>query len=250
MSNTAYCYLLHGIDTVALFENSVASLRSSGVGNEVHVFTTAAARDACARIGERHDVRVVEIDPGGDLSDHYHDYDSKAFNAFVAYKFNMLLGLLEAGVELAVYVDVDIGFRRDPTSYLEAVAGQYGMAFQTESLPVFPPQLCTGFMSWKGSDRARGFLRNMIKVSDKNKAVAHDQTIMNGVLAQNPGLLRDMFLLPEALFPNGMHHDQGRAPPLDYVVRGLEPFIFHANFTVGVENKIRLLKDVGLWVLP
>jgi hypothetical protein len=57
--------------------------------------------------------------------------------------------------------------------------------------------------------------------------------------------------LSEGLFINGLGYRNLLDKPAAVApLHGrLEPFVFHANWTVGLENKRKLMKQTGTWLL-
>ena len=71
------------------------------------------------------------------------------------------------------------------------------------------------------------------------------------MIVNDPGILGNVYLLPEALFVNGIGYRQLMNEPAAAVpLQGeVEPFVFHANWTVGLANKRQLMAQTGTWLL-
>jgi len=57
--------------------------------------------------------------------------------------------------------------------------------------------------------------------------------------------------LSEGLFVNGLGYRSllDRPAAVAPLHGRLEPFVFHANWTIGLENKRELMKQTGTWLL-
>jgi hypothetical protein len=182
--------------------------------------------------------------------DQYAQFGSRKFSDISWAKIALIRRLIEQHEHL-IYADLDIGWLRNPLPYLAEVAGQYPIAFQTEGLPLFPPVLCCGFMSVRRSERSIAFLDALLAQSREigDGRQIDDQDACKLVIAREPAWLKDIYLLPEALFVNGlgyrtMRHE--RNPP-GAMVGELRPFLFHANWTIGLDNKQKLLAMAHCW---
>jgi hypothetical protein len=71
------------------------------------------------------------------------------------------------------------------------------------------------------------------------------------MITKNPGFLRNVYLLPEGLFVNGIGYRNLVNDPAAVVpLQGrLDPFVFHANWTVGLAHKRQLMAQTGTWLL-
>jgi hypothetical protein len=78
-----------------------------------------------------------------------------------------------------------------------------------------------------------------------------EQSTLDAMLTREPSLLEHVHLLSEGLFVNGLGYrnllDQPAA--VTPMLGRLEPFVFHANWTVGLANKRKLMAQTGTWLL-
>lgn len=168
-------------------------------------------------------------------------------------KISFIRQLLELHPHV-IYSDLDISWIRNPLPYLSQVAETYPIAFQTEALPRFPPAICCGFASFAKSDRTFALLDALITFHSTqidNDERLDDQAACQRLIENDVRWLRDIFCLPEGLFLNGLGYrnlqNAGESPcPIE---GELLPFLFHANWTMGIENKYRLLASTGTWLL-
>ena len=118
----------------------------------------------------------------------------------------------------------------------------------------FPPALCWGFASFTQSKRTTAFLDALIEFHSAQLGsddVDDDQVAAQHLIENDITWLRDIYPLPEMLFPNGLGYrnllNSGASPCR--IEGELMPFVFHANWTVGIEDKRKLLTGTGTWLL-
>ncbi|MES1148926.1 MAG: putative nucleotide-diphospho-sugar transferase, partial [Bradyrhizobium guangdongense] len=181
--------------------------------------------------------------------DEYAGFGSAPFSEISWAKIALIRRLIDAQ-EHVVYADLDIGWLRNPLPYLAEVARQYPIAFQTEGLPRFPPAICCGFISLRRSARTIELLDTLLAQSrqaDHGKRI-DDQAACQQLIGRDTSWLKDICFLPEALFVNGLGY-----PLLQHAVapvameHELQPYLFHANWTVGLESKRKLLAAAHCW---
>jgi hypothetical protein len=183
----------------------------------------------------------------------YSDYGSTIFNDICWKKIFLIRQLIEIHPHV-VYADLDVSWIRNPLHYLSQVASTYPMAFQTEALPRFPPALCCGFVSFARSERTIAFLDALIEFRagqlDSGESI-DDQEACQRLIENDLDWLRDIYCLPEALFLNGLgYRNLQKAALLPGILKSeLLPFVFHANWTVGFDNKRKLMASTGTWLL-
>lgn len=189
----------------------------------------------------------------GAMPEQYADYGTEPFIAVNWAKVRYLRWLL-GHYRHVVYADLDVGWLADPLWYLDAIAGIFPLAFQTEGLRRFPPVLCWGFLSAKSSKTTLKLFDTMLADYDSRspgQPSIDEQNTLDAMITKTPGLLVDIHLLSEGLFVNGIgYRHLLTEPPAAAPLQGkLEPFVFHANWTVGLANKRELMKQTGTWLL-
>lgn len=246
-----FCYLFFGSDSLRLLELSIASLKRICVCAAVEVYCLGDG-GGVLELAERLHFRVFFIEDwlmaghrdflsvGG-----YKDFGTAGFNIITSYKWSAIQASLRDAEEFVVYTDFDVYFIRDPLPYLRCVMRDHAVAVQSESLPVYPPTLCTGFMVFKKGveDRLSAFAElNRSFVPDRN-----DQDFFNSFFRADLEFRRSVCVLPESLFPNGLHWRSFLQIPARSHVGALQPFLFHANWVKGAKGKIELLKHCGFF---
>ena len=185
--------------------------------------------------------------------DHYFNYGTEPFIAVNWEKVRYIRWLLDR-YRHVVYADLDVGWLADPLWYLDAVAKFYPLAFQTEALRRFPPVLCWGFLSAKSSNATLKLLDAMLSDYDARppgQPMVDEQKTLDAMITINPGLLGHVYLLPEGLFVNGIGYRNLLSEPaaVTPLLGKIEPFVFHANWIVGLESKRKLMAQTGTWLI-
>jgi hypothetical protein len=216
-------------------------------GAERELLSLAKVFGARPRILEQ----LIDVE-AADMPAAYVEYGSQEFNHVMKYRFPAIRAILAEGKRV-LSADVDVAWLRNPLPYLSDVLDHYPCAFQTEASAVFPPSFCLGFFALSTAQKSLNLINHNIAryVGDELRR-AVDQTVFHEIIVENPQYLVDIFPLPEGLFPNGLLYravDAGEEPPVPMPER-LQPFIFHTNWTLGLQNKRRLLASVGAWFLP
>ena len=238
--------------------NSLAGLKRVGIDPRiVHVARPDNAADTIDPIATDAGAIIhpfAEFNaPSADLMPlAYVDYGTGPFVAVCWEKVRYIRWLLDR-YRHVVYADLDVGWLADPLWYLEGIGNLFPLAFQTEALRKFPPMMCWGFLSAKSSDFTLRLLDTMLQDYQSRppgQQLADDQTTFDAMATKNPGLLQHIYPLPEGLFVNGLGYrnllnEPAAATPLQ---GKLEPFVFHANWTVGIENKKKLMAQTGTWL--
>jgi hypothetical protein len=235
-------------------ENALIGIRSCGI--DVGIVQVVLPRNAGAelvpvltRFGAR--ARFIEDLLGegvGPFPDQYVEYGSDEFRRLSDLRFPVLRAVLREGNRVT-YADLDIAWLRNPLPYLDQVLQQYAWAFQTEPTAMFPPSFCTGFFAV----RPDPISFELIELHDKNaealKSGISNQHLFRELFLDSPERTSFIFPLPEGLFAAGLLFrimiDVEKVPVR--MVDRLNPFIFHANWTIGLQEKMGLLIAANCW---
>ena len=240
-------------------ENSLTGLARVGVDPRiVHVARPDNAADTIDPIVRKAGAVVHSFLEFGQSSpdampDRYADYGTEPFIAVNWAKVRYLRWLLDR-YRHVVYADLDVGWLADPLWYLDRITKFFPLAFQTESVRRFPPVLCWGFLSALSSNTTLNLLDAMIWDYDARlpgQPPVDEQNTLDAMITKNPGMLGNVYLLPEGLFVNGIgyRHLLGEPAAASPLQGKVEPFVFHVNWTVGLANKRRLMAQTGTWLL-
>lgn len=234
-------------------ESALRGIRGCGIDPAiVHVVMPKNATKLRKLVGHLGGTpRILEdlIDADEVTPTSYVNYGTPEFNHFMKVRFQIVCTMLDEGRQI-VYADIDVAWLRNPLPYLSEVLQHFPWACQTEAEPRFPPNFCVGFFALRNDERCRKLIENHIVRFNRIAENTTMQGLFNDIVGEDPALLRYIFPLPEGLFPNGLLHPlivSEHLGRMDYVIGRVQPFIFHGNFTIGLENKRRLLRHVRAW---
>ena len=188
-------------------------------------------------------------------NNNYHNIGTADFGKFTIYKWIIIKNLLNQGIQNVIYTDVDIAWRINPIELLQKINNNYDLAIQTEGEAYFPPHFCTGFMSFANTAFSHQLLDSLIELQievSEIDATFHDQFVFNTLVDRNVDLVNNIFPLSEILFANGLAAKLMSTS--DQALESIQsvkadPLIFHANCTVGLQNKKKMLQKTGNWFL-
>ena len=160
-------------------------------------------------------------------------FDSSGFNESTSDKINFLIEVLENTPKFdnLIFCDVDLVFIKNPIDYLKDFL-DYDMVFQYGY-----SDLNTGFFLLKNKDKVKELL---INVRDNCHLFLHDQDALNFFIKKTSLKYTtfDNQISCTATF-NGTNIWGGEEFKVNYL-----PIVFHACWTIGVENKIKLLEKI------
>jgi hypothetical protein len=150
-----------------------------------------------------------------------------------------------------IYSDLDVAWLRNPVPHLNEIHKEHSFAFQSEAQSVCRKILCFGFLSIRSSIVSRyyfGILARSLKSSASLALYESDQVILNRLYQSSRYFHRAVYILSETLFPNGLGYKLLAKDDEDaQLTQRLQPYIFHANFVVGLPKKRYLLEKYGNW---
>ena len=240
--------LVAGEELYDFARNALGSLKRAGLQQPIYVYTTRSSLPMVHRLATSFSIRVECLD---DISEHdlsgYQQFGTSNFNFLTNLKWTALLDAFSRGHNLVTFADCDIAFLRNFESFVDSAKNFYACGLQSEARNVFPPQFCTGFMYFR--EDAIPLLEFLRDLASANSFIDNDQVLFNETVAAHPELVRQIHLLPEAVFMNGMQFAgiSGSRHPVQ--VHEVEPVLFHANYASGLEAKQALLESSGLWNL-
>ena len=176
-------------------------------------------------------------------------YGSENYNQLVNMKIDVAYILLRYyEMEYLIYSDVDMVWLQPKLiDYFDMLLSPDGLNYDVLFSPggysgpagSFYP--CTGFYVMKKTAFSISFLGAILAYPDKTEM--HDQMIALEVFQNlEPEMRIKIHGLDAVLFIDGSTKHWSS----DY---GVRPWIFHANYAVGVEGKTNLLKEFGYWYL-
>ena len=181
-----------------------------------------------------------------------HDYGTYGFNQLMRQKVLFIQRNLQA-YRHVIYSDLDVAWLRNPIPHLNEIHKKYPFAFQSEAQSVSRKTLCFGFVSIRSSMISRYYMGILARNSKRSAfllAPECDQELLNRLHQASRYFHRAVYVLSETLFPNGLGYKLLLKDDEDtQLTQRLQPYIFHANFVVGVSKKRYLLNKYANWKL-
>jgi hypothetical protein len=259
-----------------LTANSIVSLRRAGVSRPDRL-VVAVLDDRSADVLESfkfgasilrlHEIaswRTLAIDPGVEFS----TFNSQRFRAVCLARYVAIDHLLGVHRRPIAYADSDVVYLRDPTTHFRTLQSgipwavlaqndrradldvdEWSCQYDTGARPG-RSLICAGFTVWQPVRRHRRILRAICDGMLAQGELPSDQVVFNRL---GDDLLGCVTLLRQDLFPNGSMcfgnkfrpHEPIDAPNYDWS----GAYMIHANWMIGIENKVAALKEAGLWYL-
>lgn len=241
-------YLVHGNELWDFADNSLKSLRASGIDVDVVIYHTENTQPPSADWLSSRNASASPV--GSEVAPQlegaaYSNYGTLTFNKVTSLKWSCILSTLDRGYDCVIYSDVDIFYIRNFTEFLAEATKLYKCGMQSESKPQFPPMYCTGFMFF--TQDTTKFLQQLSEMNARETSHGNDQDFLNRLIRKNPRLTRDILVLPEGLFQNGLYYQTHGERTLPAMSGALSPYLFHANWCRGADGKRNLLRTLGMW---
>lgn len=195
-----------------------------------------------------------------DLPTTYDNFGTGNFNLRLVSKFVLIRHVLRESGLPVIFTDGDIVFLKNPVTHFQnnallsdkAVffqndrrAGDFDSEVKTQYRRGRLPNasiICAGFSVW----RPRETHHHLIEaVKNGISAQQCDQTTINRF---NFWRKRNVQLLRQDLFPNGSFVFAPEGPRDDVFDRE-EAYLVHANWMLGIEEKVKRLKAGGFWLI-
>jgi hypothetical protein len=206
-------------------------------------------------------IKLLKLTPNyNNSSTSYIGFDKFEFFQLVSLKWKMFQLLFQMGYEHIIYSDLDVIWFRDVPQTLLEIHEKFpsqSVLIQDATFDPSNPRLCMGLISIKKNIKTMEMLQtcydaHMLKIDD-GIAIGDDDIITDFYLTRDAS--NWIRLLPQIAFPVGSLLNAFRNNSLIPGLRPTfpepnrhQPYIFHANFTVGERNK-RLLIRLALQVM-
>lgn len=253
-SNTAICLLLiNKIDTLPLL--SIESIRNYS-SNPIYIgYLDFKDVEDLSEISNIIFIDLSEsaelLELSNDSSKGYSDYSSEYFFSLVQLKWQLFKEVLsDENIEYLVYTDADVLWLDKASDYVVSIFENnfdIHVCVQDATFKNSRRDLCMGFFAMRNSSETRALINEcseLHKASLKTNSRIGDDEIISIYFAQEGN--RKMFnLLPQMGFPVGslINAYQDKSP-FSGLVLG-RPYIFHANYVVGVKRKALLMAHIG-----
>jgi hypothetical protein len=181
------------------------------------------------------------------------DFATRHWHRVVVKKFDVLDRAIEIEAPGSIFVmsDVDIRFYHSFADDVRQRIQGLDVLFQDNrpGRPQQPGNLCSGFMVVRASERTRAFFQRahaILRAADRPNL--GDQKACIEALREQPDRIRFALLPPTYWVPyteDGVHWKPGEPlDPPEHIV------LHHANWTIGVANKLAQLEAVERQLAP
>jgi hypothetical protein len=181
------------------------------------------------------------------LTGGYSDFSQDEFYRIVQLKWQLLERVLQLGYDYVIYSDTDVYWNINPIpEIINVFDNREQVHIQIQSFTDLPsqPKLCMGFVAIRNSRTSTKVLADCKKrhsVYALENGRIGDDDIVTQYFIENK-FPSSILELPQTTFPVGrmlkLYANQSKFPGLP----SPKPFIFHANYVVGLRNKIILMK--------
>ena len=225
-------------DWMPLLQNWLCSLRKQGLGGGVLV--VAFGSSVCQNLVGVACHHVNETYPAS-------SYGQAGYREMLKHRTRIILKLLGCGYTLLLS-DVDVVFLKNPLPTLFKESKEKDIIFQGDSidhnlvdslLPYTISYACVGFTFMKPTTGTILLWKGVLNYQTHH--YWNDQAAVN-VCLRHPSILAHLrwAVLDYWQFPNGIIYFKQRTHLQN-------PFIVHANFLLGINNKMAEMMAAGLW---
>lgn len=177
----------------------------------------------------------------------YSDWSDDDFFKIVQLKWSLLKNLLKLNYNFLIYSDLDVIWNADVYKKIESyfeVRPDKSMLIQSFTRDIDSPQLCMGLVAFRNNNLVKNFLDSSQvehQVLSQSVARVGDDEITTQFYAKS-GFPNWIVELPQTTFPVGVTIALFKSRNAFPGLNAQQPFIFHANYVVGIKNKVLLMK--------
>jgi hypothetical protein len=177
-------------------------------------------------------LRFVESEGAGFIQD-------ESWRRAIIWKVELILEAIDRHADgVFVYTDVDVQFFGSFTAWFHRALARHDLVFQADAPG---PALCAGFFFCRSTEVTRALWQQVLEQVRATQAREDDQSVARRLVRHMPGLR--YACLPPQFYGGGTMTGRNWNPGDKLrLPRGL--LMHHANFTLGVENKVRQLDHV------
>jgi hypothetical protein len=231
---------------IELTKNHLETLKQNGISNYMSYVTDEKSYEELTRLGFNSTIYNVD---NSNIEDEKNkmDFENDDYNYIMYIRYYVITDLLKQG-KIVWYLDIDTVALIDLNIIYNTLDKPFDLYFQNDI-----NMLCTGCMLIFPNNKTITLIDAVIK--NKNDKI-NDQLIMNQLLINNPNVF-NIHVLSECNFPNGtLYFNELNNTNMNFrqsqtnFKNSNEPVYFvHANYIIGIDNKIVSLKQKNLWFI-
>ena len=177
----------------------------------------------------------------------YQNFGTEAFYDAVSRKWDLFQEVFNRGYEIVIYNDIDLVWVRDAgaeiTKYF-SLTNQVDILVQSITQTPAQPSLCMGFVAFRNTPFTQDFINKCACFNKesrlRNEKMGDDEVVT--LIYEKSGFDSRIRELPQVTFPVGHSINLFKGRPKMPGLVSNTPFIFHANYVIGVRNKRILLR--------
>ena len=204
--------------------------------------------DALKAFLSENDTRVVLTLFDDKISKKFENYGSLEYNKIMATKIRVILDSLKK-YSYIHFADSDIVFLKEPTEEYYSKYSEYDITFQPDcaSLEPFALWACAGNMTIRDTPGTHNLINIIVEYQTKYPNKNDQECMYQYFLDLKLKNIREytdakLYEYPRQDFANG-HAIQNNLVDINKIM------VFHANYVVGKDPKVKLLKQVGGWFI-
>ena len=180
------------------------------------------------------------------------NYGDNTFGKLMWLKTTSVYIALAAGFDV-IFQDADLVWLKDPVPHLQSVVKDVAFMDDGARTPRFTPYFVnSGFYYFKNNVRVKYLMERMLKSGAGEISVSHShQSVLIRYLSEAHDVYGiDVNVLDQPAFPSGAMFHQNKSF-INRIKKYIEePFVFHMCWTANREDKVKYLKELGMWYLP
>jgi hypothetical protein len=182
-------------------------------------------------------IRLIRHEPSNHSTEEYVDYHTKNWNAVTEQKYRILLDFMKnSGETVFFYADCDLYFLKSPVKDFITLMRDENVHLIMQTDKPLGHKYCTGAMLIRNSTQSRHIFHTCL-----SNMSGDDQDTMNTLFGSDSTDPNGVFTFSDEFCPNGYLFFKSKQIK--------DPTIVHANFFLGMDQKISALTERGLWLV-
>ena len=185
----------------------------------------------------------------------YQDFNQPEFFRLVALKWKLFEELFRRGYGHVVYSDMDIIWFRDAAEELRVTHEEFPSVqalIQTDTDKPASPRLCMGIFSIVDSKNVFELMQDcyarQVKATDDGKKISDDDVVTDYYIRLGmPGWIMQ---LSQTMYPTGRLINSYGGRRMFPGIGHPSPAIFHANWVIGLQSKLLLMRLAAKIISP
>ena len=228
-----------------------SSITSAISASDCPIYIGTDSASSISKELDRSRIEILELEVDTRISAEtlgsYQDFNSDLFYRIVQYKWKLLIEMFDKGFEYIIFSDSDVFWKNNPILDLISAFSHDPnkvILIQDATLTAEEIRLCMGFLIIRNSDSARTLVNQAyalhLKMSASRAKVGDDDVISE--MYREPEIQKIVGRLPQISYPVGILLNLFAARDKMPGLRPNDPFIFHANFAIGLRRKYLLMR--------